>query len=124
ALSDKASLAQLALKADKSQVDDLAGRVFFRGAIPLNSNLDTWLTDEHSGLWRTTAGVSPTLSGVPEQHQGQPFQILHMGSAARVTTQVLIPYAYYSTTRLSRSIDDGSLNTWTDWEPVCGGGDN
>lgn len=121
ALSDKASQVQLALKADKSVVDAMADKVFYRGAIPSGSDLDTWLTDSYNGLWRTTAGVSPTLTGAPEQHKGQPFQLLHMGSSARVATQMLIPYGFYSTTMLTRSIDNISTNTWTDWAPVGGG---
>ena len=124
ALGDKASQAQLALKADKSVVDDMLGKMFTRGTIPSGSDLNAWVDDSQNGLWRTTAGVSPTLSGVPAQHQGQPFQLLHLGSAPRVTTQIILPYGYYSTTMLSRNIDNIGTNTWTDWTPVGGGGNN
>lgn len=120
ALADKASLAQLASKADKTAVDDLAGKVLTRGTIPLNSNLDLWVDATYNGLWYAAAVSVPTLTGLPPEAAGRPLQLLVLGSQPRITTQVYIPYGMYGTTWLSRSIDNVGTNTWTEWAPFGG----
>lgn len=100
--------------------DEFKKSTLFRGSVLPNTNFDDWYTEEYSGLWQYTLAASATLSGLPEGYAGNPGTILILATSSRMATQVHLPYGYFGTEILSRTITNFSTRTWSDWAPIGG----
>lgn len=117
--------ARLGAKADTTYVDAQNAAqtplLLSRGGAPAGTDFSSWLDAERNGLWAFSAGGAAGMTGLPPGFGDKPGSLLHLGQASRVSTQIYIPYAAYSTTLLTRQVDNVANRTWTDWAPLGAG---
>ena len=81
----------------------LTPRMFYRGPLPMNTNVDDAHTLEWAGMWTVSnATFAESIQGLPDEvpsnrRLGQ-FLILPIGSS--VTSQFYFPYGYNNVTEL------------------------
>lgn len=94
-----------------------------RGKISPGSNLDTFTTPKHSGLWHVdSSSASETITGTPpDVEPGVQYELFVMMGATG--THWLFPYGYYGLPfAYVRTVTDAtggkSMSEWKAWEPT------
>lgn len=98
------------------------GEPFVRGTVPAGSDLSLWTTSEWAGLWHFTAGTAATLTGLPSGMEDRAGSILVLATDARLSTHFYLPYGWFSTEILTRTINNIGTHEWTTWAPIGGAG--
>ena len=115
---------------DQAVTDALMPRVFYRGPLPMNTNVDDAHTLPWAGMWTiSNATFAESITGLPEQvpsnrRLGQ-FLIMPIGSG--VASQFYFPYGFGGATELWYRNTEwaGSQETphsWNPWTNIAGGG--
>ena len=129
ALAAKASTSYVD-SGDQAVTDSLMPRVFYRGPLPMNTNVDDAHTLPWAGMWTiSNATFAESITGLPEQvpsnrRLGQ-FLIMPIGSG--VASQFYFPYGFGNVTELwYRNTEwagsPANPHRWNPWTNIAGGG--
>ena len=129
ALASKASTSYVDA-GDQAVTDSLMPRVFYRGPLPMDTNVDDAHTLPWAGMWTiSNATFAESITGLPEKvpsnrRLGQ-FLIMPIGSG--VASQFYFPYGFGNVTELwYRNTEwagsPANPHRWNPWTNIAGGG--